>query len=105
VLKKLTNLSGIQFVDEKPKDVASFIVKTTEYFIPLGDKVDVEEELKKLRKELDYSKGFLTAVMKKLNNTYFIQNAPEKVVNMEKTKKEDAELKIKTLEERIAEIK
>ena len=104
VLKKLTNLSDIQFVDEKPKGVASFIVKTTEYFIPLGDKVDVKEELEKLRKELDYSKGFLDTVMKKLNNTHFIQNAPEKVVNMEKTKKEDAELKIKTLEERIAEL-
>jgi valyl-tRNA synthetase len=105
VLKKLTNLSDIQFIDEKPEGVASFIVKTTEYFIPLGDKVDVEEELKNLRKELTYSKGFLATVMKKLNNAHFIQNAPEKVVNMEKTKKEDAELKIKTLEERIAELR
>lgn len=105
VLKKLTNLSEIQFVDEKPKDVASFIVKTTEYFIPLGDKANVEEELEKLRKELDYSKGFLDTVMKKLNNAHFIQNAPEKVVNMEKTKKSDTELKIKTLKERIAELK
>ncbi|MCK4630948.1 MAG: valine--tRNA ligase, partial [Bacteroidales bacterium] len=105
VLKKLTNLSDIQFIDEKPKGVASFIVKTTEYFIPLGDKVDVEEELEKLRKELIYSKGFLATVMKKLNNAHFIQNAPEKVVDMEKTKKADAELKIKTLEERIAGLK
>ncbi len=105
VLKKLTNLSDIQFVDEKPKGVASFIVKTTEYFIPLGDKVDVEEELEKLRKELGYSRGFLATVMKKLNNAHFIQNAPEKVVNMEKTKKADAELNIKILEERIAELR
>ena len=105
VLKKLTNLSDIQFIDEKPKGVASFIVKTTEYFIPLGDKVDVEEELEKLRKELIYSKGFLATVMKKLNNAHFIQNAPEKVVNMEKTKKADAELNIKILEERIAELR
>jgi valyl-tRNA synthetase len=105
VLIKLTNLSDIQFVDEKPKGVTSFIVKTTEYFILLGDKVDVEEELKNLRKELNYSKGFLATVMKKLNNSHFIQNAPEKVVKMEKSKKADAELKIKTLEKRIAEIK
>jgi len=104
VLKKLTNLSDIQFVDEKPKGVASFIVKTTEYFIPLREKVNVEEELEKLRKELDYSKGFLAAVMKKLNNAHFVKNAPEKVVSMEKTKKADTELKIKTLEERIAEL-
>ena len=104
VLKKLTNLSDIQFVDEKPKGVASFIVKTTEYFIPLGDKVDVEEELNKLRKELDYSKGFLTTVMKKLNNEQFIKNAPEKVVQLELTKKSEMEEKIKTLEERIAEL-
>jgi len=105
VLKKLTNLSDIQFADEKSKNVASFIVKTTEYFIPLRDKVNVEEELENLRKELNYSKGFLATVMKKLDNAHFIQNAPEKVVNMEKTKRADAELKIKTLEERIAELK
>jgi valyl-tRNA synthetase len=105
VLKKLTNLSDIQFIEKKPKGAASFIVKTTEYFIPLGDKVNVEEELDKLRKELNYSKGFLATVMKKLDNAHFIQNAPEKVVSMEKTKKEDAELKIKTLEKRIAELK
>jgi len=105
VLKKLTNLSDIQFVDGKVKGAASFRVKTTEYFIPLRGKVNVEEELEKLRKELDYSKGFLATVMKKLNNAHFIQNAPEKVVKMEKNKKADAELKIKTLEKRIAELK
>ena len=104
VLKKLTNLSDIQFVDEKPKGVASFIVKTTEYFIPLVDKVDVEEELEKLRKELGYSKGFLATVMKKLNNEQFIQNAPKEVVQRESAKKSEAEEKIKVLEERIAEL-
>ena len=104
VLKKLTNLSDIQFIDEKPKGAASFIVKTTEYFIPLGDKVDVEEELEKLRKELNYSKGFLATVMKKLNNEQFIKNAPEKVIQRESAKKFEAEEKVKTLEERIAEL-
>ncbi len=103
VLQKLCNLSRLHFIQEKPEGAVSFIVKTTEYFIPLGDKLNVEEELEKLNKELDYNKGFLFAVNKKLENERFVQNAPEIVVKKEKEKRADTESKIKTLEERIAE--
>ena len=64
-----------------------------------------EEELKKLQEELKYTRGFLDTVMKKLGNERFVSNAPEKVVDKEKQKKEDAEKKIKVLEARIANLK
>jgi len=54
-----------------------------------------------LQKELDYTKGFLKSVMKKLSNERFVQNAPEKVVQLEQKKKAEAEAKIKALEEQI----
>jgi len=81
------------------------MVKSAEFYIELGDLVDVEEEIKKLSEELDYQKGFLNTVMKKLNNERFVQNAPEKVVNIEKQKRADAEEKIVVLENRIASMK
>jgi valyl-tRNA synthetase len=105
ILKKLSSLSEINFITEKMEGAVSFIVKTTEFYIPLGEKVDIEEELEKLQKELDYTRGFLVSVMKKLNNEQFIQNAPEKVVQRELTKKADAEEKIKVLEDRIRGLK
>jgi valyl-tRNA synthetase len=105
VISKLANISEINQVKEKMDNAVSFMVGTTEFYVPLGDVVDVEEEIERLQNELEYNKGFLNNVMKKLSNERFVQNAPEKVVNMEKKKKEDAESKIKTLEERIKSLK
>ena len=92
----------VETVAEKPADAASFIVKTTQYFVPLDGKIDVEEELKKLQHDLAYYEGFLASVRKKLGNERFVQNAPAQVVENERAKQNDAEAKIKALKERIA---
>ena len=105
VLTKMTNLAAIETIDEKDPAAASFRVHATEYAIPLGNNIDVEAELKKLKGELKYAQGFLKTVMGKLNNERFVQNAPEAVVAMERKKKADAEEKIKSLEESIAALK
>ena len=105
VIIKLCNLSHISFVTDKQSGAASFMVKTTEYFIPVGDNLDVENELAKLREELDYNRGFLESVMKKVDNHRFVQNAPPSVLDLERKKKSDAEMKIKSLEERIEQLK
>lgn len=102
VLVKMANLSNIEEVSEKDSTAASFIVKTTQYFVPLGDKVDKDAELEKLNGELAYLEGFLASVMKKLGNERFVQSAPAQVVENEKAKQSDAEAKIKAIKERIA---
>ena len=105
VVVKLANLEAIERVEEDVKGAISFGVKTSSFFVELGDLVDVEEEIKKLEEELKYAKGFLNSVMKKLSNERFVNNAPAKVVEIEKKKQEDTESKIKALEERIASLK
>lgn len=102
---KMANLSDIEPTSTKIEGAVTFMVKSAEFYIELGDLVNVEEEIKKLNEELEYNKGFLKSVMKKLSNERFVNNAPEKVVGIEKKKKEDAEAKIKVLEERIASMK
>ena len=102
LLRKTANLTDVETVAEKPADAASFIVKTTQYFVPLDGKIDVEEELKKLQHDLAYYEGFLASVRKKLGNERFVQNAPAQVVENERAKQNDAEAKIKALKERIA---
>ncbi|HKL09529.1 MAG TPA: valine--tRNA ligase [Bacteroidales bacterium] len=101
---KMANLSKIETTHQKIEGAVSFMVKSAEFYIELGDLVDVEEEIKKLNEELAYHKGFLNTVMKKLTNERFVKNAPEKVVNIEKQKQADAEAKIKVLEDRIASL-
>lgn len=102
VLVKMGNLSTLNLVSEEVKLAASFLVKSTTFFVPMGGTIDVEEELKKLQAELDYTKGFLNSVMKKLSNERFVGSAPEAVVAIERAKQADAEAKIKVLEEQIA---
>ena len=105
ILKKLGNLSQISLTDSEIKTAASFRVKSTNYYLLLDKAPDTTEELKKLEKELKYSRGFLNSVMKKLSNEKFINNAPEMVVKKERAKKADAQAKIKMLEARIASLK
>jgi len=102
---KLANLSAIKFVEEKVEGAANMINQYGEFYIPLGDLHNQEEELQKLEKELAYTKGFLESVMLKLSNEKFANNAPAKVLEMEQKKKADAEIKIKTIEEHIALLK
>ena len=105
VIKKLCNISSISVIEQKPEGASSFMVNTTEYFIPLGDLINVEDEIKKLETELKYQEGFLISVMKKLSNEKFVNNAPDKVIEMERKKQADAESKISTLKESIASLK
>ena len=69
-----------------------------------GD-IDQEKQIDEMEKELEYAKGFLASIMKKLNNENFVKNAPEKVVKNEEKKKSDAEGKIQKLEESLKNLK
>ena len=105
VIAKMCNLSSIIRTEEKAAGSASFLVRTTEYAVPLGNMINVEEELAKLQDELKYQQGFLASVMKKLSNESFVSKAPAKVIEMERKKQADAESKIKSIEESIAALK
>ena len=101
VVRKMGNLNEIKFTGGKIPGAIAFIVRTVEYYIPAGSTQDKEEELKKAREELEYTRGFLTMVMKKLDNEKFVKNAPRHVIELEKKKQADAISKIEALEERI----
>ena len=105
VIAKLCNLSSIDTVTNKSEGAAAFMVGTTEYAVPLGNLINVEEELKKLEADLKYQEGFLQSVMKKLGNEKFVSKAPANVIEMERKKQADAETKIAALKESIAALK
>ena len=105
VIAKLCNLTSIENVEAKAEGSASFMVGTTEYAVPLGNLINVEEELKKLEADLKYNEGFLQSVLKKLSNEKFVSKAPANVIEMERKKQADAESKIASLKESIAALK
>lgn len=98
---KMANLSSIENLSEKPVATIGFLVGTTEFIVPMSDKMDVEAELKKMKAEREYYAGFLQSVMKKLGNERFVQNAKPEIVENERKKQADAESKIALLEESI----
>ena len=105
VIAKSANLSEIKAVAEKDATDAGFIVKTTQYFVPLGGMIDTAAETAALEKDLAYYEGFLASVMKKLSNERFVASAPEKVVANERAKQADAEAKIAAIKEQLAALK
>ncbi|MCF6213540.1 MAG: valine--tRNA ligase [Flavobacteriaceae bacterium] len=104
VIKKLGNIDSFEKVSEKVEGAQSFRVNATEYFIPLKNAVNTEEEKAKLTQELNYTKGFLKSVQGKLGNERFVNNAPAQVIANERKKEADALAKIKTLEESLARL-
>ena len=104
VIMKMCNVDTIV---RAPKDAtaASFMVGTTEYAVPLGNTIDVAEEIQKMEAEIDYLEGFLRSVMKKLGNEKFVANAKPEVVAVERKKRADAESKLALLRESVAKLK
>ena len=105
VIIKMSNLSAISVVNAKSEGAVSFMVRTTEFSVPLGNLIDKEVELAKLEAELKHKEGFLQGVLKKLSNEKFVANAPEQVIALERKKQEDAESIIRSLKESIESLK
>lgn len=102
VLSKMANLSSIESVAAKPDGYLAFTAAGYNFYVNAGDNIDVEAEKAKIEEEINYTKGFLKSVEKKLSNERFVNNAPEQVVANEKKKQQDAEEKLQLLEDKLA---
>jgi valyl-tRNA synthetase len=105
LISKLGNISTISYTDSSVDKAFSFRVKSNEYFLVADIAIDLEAEVSKLEEELDYTKGFLDSVRKKLSNERFVSNAPKQVVASEKKKEADALAKIETIKASLKNLK
>ncbi len=104
IIKKLSNVSEVSSTKDKISNATSFVIKSTEFFIPIEGKIDAAKERETILKDLEYHRGFMASVDKKLSNEKFVNSAPPHVIELERKKKADAEMKIKALEESLARI-
>ncbi|MDR2205124.1 MAG: valine--tRNA ligase [Flavobacteriaceae bacterium] len=98
VIRKLAHISEIHYSEKTEKPSFTFLVGAVEISIPLSENLDLAEEKKKTEEELQYLKGFLISVEKKLSNEKFVANAKPEIVETERKKQKDAQEKIAILE-------
>ena len=104
ILSKQTNATEINFVKDAVPNSISTVVQKDKFFIETENELDTTAQKEQLIKDLEYQKGFLLSVEKKLSNVRFVQNAKPEVVEVEKKKKADAEAKIKAIEESLSSL-
>ena len=106
IVMKMSGLADLSYVEEKIPGAFSFIVGSTEFYIPVEEeKIDLAAEIERLEKELVYARGFLATVMAKLTNEKFVSGAPAKVVETERKKQADAESKIQVIEAQLLNLR
>lgn len=99
---KLARVGAFAQTSEDVKGAKTFIAKGYKFFVTTGEVEDAAGEKERMQKELEYAKGFLASVDKKLGNEKFVANAKAEVLDSEKKKREDALQKIAILEQSIA---
>jgi valyl-tRNA synthetase len=104
ILAKQTNATEIAFVTEQVANTIAVVIGKDKFYIEAEKPIDTGLQKDELMKELGYLRGFLESVNKKLGNERFVQNAKPEVVDLEKKKKEDAETKIRIIEESLANL-
>ncbi len=105
-IKKLAGVEDITYFDNKNDidvKVISRILDGVELYVPLGELVDTEKEIARLKAELDKVDGEIARANGKLNNKGFTDKAPKALVDAEKEKVEKYEAMKLTIIARIKE--
>ncbi|MBZ5856356.1 valine--tRNA ligase [Flavihumibacter profundi] len=102
LLAKQVNAKDIQFVKASVPNTIGTVIGKHQFYLETEQPIIQENQKEELAKELEYLRGFLVSVEKKLGNERFVKQAKPEIVEMEKRKKEDALSKIKVIEESLA---
>ncbi len=104
ILVKQVNAETIDYTNETVANTIVVAVETDKFYIESEKELDTIALKQELLKDLAHQKGFLESVLKKLSNERFVQNARPEVIELERKKQADAEARIKTIEESLANI-
>jgi valyl-tRNA synthetase len=104
ILQKQVNADAVSYVKQPVSNSITVVVQQDKFFIETSTVLDAVSQKIQLQKDLEYLKGFLGSVEKKLGNQRFVQNAKPEVIEAERKKKADAEGKIKAIEESLAQL-
>ncbi|MBQ3596853.1 MAG: valine--tRNA ligase [Clostridia bacterium] len=90
-VEKLSGVSDICFIENKSALTEKFVsqvIDGAELFIPLGDLVDLQSELTRLKGELNTVEKEIARANGKLSNNGFLEKAPKALVDNERAKRD-----------------
>ncbi|MFT8867233.1 class I tRNA ligase family protein, partial [Liquorilactobacillus nagelii] len=87
-----------------PKLSLTSVITGAEVYLPLADLIDLDEEIKRMKKEAAKFASEAERAEKKLANQNFVAKAPEQVVAAEKAKLADYQAKQAAAEQRIKDL-
>ena len=104
ILCKQVNASSFAITNEQVAQAIPAVAGKEKFYLVSETPIDMGSQKQELEKELEYLKGFLISVEKKLSNEKFVANAKPEVVEVERKKKADAEMKIKMIQESLTNL-
>ncbi|MGB3153174.1 MAG: class I tRNA ligase family protein, partial [Chitinophagaceae bacterium] len=104
ILMKQVNAESVSYTSDSVANSITVVVQKDKFFIETTTVLDTASQKEQLQKDLDYLKGFLVSVEKKLSNERFVQNAKPEVLESERKKKADAEAKIRVITESLSSL-
>ena len=107
ILRRQVNAEHIGFIGkdgaQSTTGMIAIVVLTDKLYIEAAAAtIDTGAQKEQMQKDLDYFRGFIASVSKKLDNEKFVANAKPEVIANERKKMADAQDKVKTLEESLA---
>ncbi|RNI34044.1 valine--tRNA ligase [Hanamia caeni] len=104
ILAKQTNADKIVFNEAPASSAIMTVAGNEKIYIESDTAIDSSVQTEKLTKDLNYLKGFLITINKKLTNDKFVNNARPEVIELERKKKSDTESKINVIEQTLASL-
>ena len=102
-LAKIESLNvGIDI--QKPPASLAAVVRNIEIFMPLSGLIDLEAEKQRLGKQLEKIEKELAGIDAKLNNQNFVLNAKPEVVEAQRMRRKDVEIKLSLTKELLADL-
>ncbi len=99
LIKNITKISNIELLDKNQQypESATALIGETKILIPLSGLIDKDKELNRLQKEITKLEKQRQQFNNKLNNTKFINNAPNDIIQKEQQKLEQTNKKLSNL--------
>ena len=104
VICKMARLSDISLTDDIPSGAVQTIVEEATLILPIADIIDLDEERKRLAKVIGKLDQDIQKIDAKLGNEKFVQNAPQEVIDEQKSRKADALAKRSKLEQAVKQL-
>jgi valyl-tRNA synthetase len=104
ILLKQVNAQSLSFTNETVAGAIPVVANKDKFYLKTESALDNSSQKEQLEKDLEYLRGFLISVDKKLGNEKFVKNAKPEVVALEQKKRADAEARIRTIEESLSQM-